>query len=65
MSHIAIAVTAGYKVLSQLALLLQTKSTTLPYLVDYDSTQAMVIVNTAGQYIACTSMTPPLPDFPE
>ncbi|DBA67752.1 TPA: hypothetical protein ACH3X2_001336 [Trebouxia sp. C0005] len=40
-------------------------STTLPYLVDYDSTQSMVIVNAAGQYIACTAMTPPLPDFPD
>lgn len=46
-------------------LLLQANSTTLPYLVDYDSTQSMVIVNAAGQYIACTAMTPPLPDFPE
>ncbi len=50
---------------AELILLLQANSTTLPYLVDYDSTQSMVIVNAAGQYIACTAMTPPLPDFPE
>ena len=59
------AVCASGKPHAELLLLLQANSTTLQYLVDYDSTQSMVIVNAAGQYIACTAMTPPLPDFPE
>ncbi len=50
---------------AELLMLLQANSTTLPYLVDCDSTQSMVIVNAAGQYNACTAMTPPWPDFPE
>lgn len=49
-------------------LCLQNFSTVLPYLVDYDATQSLVIATSSGAtktYIACCAMTPPLPDFPE
>ena len=42
----------------------QSNSSVLPYLIDYDAAQSMVLVE-GGVYIACTPMTPPLPDFPE
>ena len=47
---------------------MQNISVTLPYLVDYDATQSLVISRTTGgeqTYIACCAMIPPLPDFPE
>ena len=50
--------------LTPTVLLVQTNSTVLPYLIDYDEVQSVVILN-GGQYIACCSMVPPLPDFPE
>lgn len=43
----------------------QTSSTVLPYLIDYDAAQSLVLSTADEGFVACVAMTPPLPDFPE
>ena len=44
--------------------MLQTASQVVPFLINYDEAQSMVLYN-QDTVVACTSLIPPMPDFPE
>ena len=64
--HEALAVQSCHD--NHIQVCLQNFTVTYPFLIDYDSVEAVVVysgfASTGSNFVACANMTPPPPDFP-